>query len=207
MPLMRVCVVDEESGDGAPNRVLTRSGQRGELLIKGALNMREYWNKPEQTKQALVDLGGEYGAGWFCTGDIATLDSDGFIYIVDRKKDLIIRGGENISCSEVESALYTHPAVLECAVFGLKDSRLGERVGACVVLKPGSSATAAELLSHVSSAKLLAQFKTPLPGDVFVQREQLLRGETGKILKREIREHFNALLEQANNNTLPVSRL
>jgi acyl-CoA synthetase (AMP-forming)/AMP-acid ligase II len=80
-------------------------------------------------------------------------------------------------------------------------------VGACVVLKPGSSATAAELLSHVSSAKLLAQFKTPLPGDVFVQREQLLRGETGKILKREIREHFNALLEQANNNTLPVSRL
>jgi long-chain acyl-CoA synthetase len=203
MPLMRVCVVDEDSADGAQKRVLRGSGQRGELLIRGALNMREYWNKPEQTKHALVDLGGEYGSGWFCTGDVAELDADGFIYIVDRKKDLIIRGGENISCSEVESALYTHPAVLECAVFGLKDPRLGERVGACVVLKPGSSATVTELLGHVASAKLLAQFKLPLAADVFLQREQLLRGETGKILKREIREHFNALLE----HKAPSSRL
>ena len=146
-------------------------------------------------------------AGWFHTGDIAEINDEGFVFILDRAKDLIIRGGENISCAEVESAFYTHPAVMECAAFGLADKRLGERVGLCVVLKPTAPALPpAELLRHVLDGKLPASFKVnataraatpphcatrpiartslhsrsaqvPLAGDVFVQREQLTRGE------------------------------
>jgi acyl-CoA synthetase (AMP-forming)/AMP-acid ligase II len=189
-PLVDVLVAEE--GAGGELLRLAKLGARGELLIRGSLVMRGYWNKPQKTTASLVAVRGE-GAGWFRSGDVATVDADGFIHIVDRIKDLIIRGGENISCAVVESAFYSLHTVMECAAFGLADKRLGERVGLCVVVKPSAaSPSAAELLRHVVDGKLLASFKVPLAADVFVQREQLTRGETGKILKREIREHFNA---------------
>ena len=112
-----------------------------------------------------------------------------FIY----RKDLIIRGGENVSCAEVESAFYSHPNVLECAAFGMKDERLGERVGICIVLKPSTNdATPSknDFIKHVKDG--LARFKTPLAKDMFIQKTQLDRGATGKILKRAIRDRFNA---------------
>ena len=213
-PHTDVIVVDENS-PAESIRILTEPGLRGELLIRGPLVMTGYWNKPEKTAAALVSVPGK-GSGWFRTGgmlglelglaleyrhsspltlfsliDIAKLDADGFIYIVDRKKDIIIRGGENISCAEVESAFYENPAVLECACFGLKDARLGERVGLCISLKSGAKATAAEMVSSVARGGSLAKFKIPLASDVFLIRHQLPRGATGKILKRAIRDKYN----------------
>ena len=129
-------------GDGIPDcgrgRQPLPAGARGELCIKSPANILGYWNKPEATAEAFVD-------GWFHTGDVAYLDEEGFLYIVDRIKDIIIRGGENISCLEVEAAIYAHPGVHEVAVFGLPDARLGEIVGAAVVLREGVELTADEL--------------------------------------------------------------
>ena len=113
-------------------------GERGELCIKSPCNILGYWNKPEATAEAFVD-------GWFHTGDVAYLDEDGFLYIVDRIKEIIIRGGENISCLEVEAAIYAHPGIHEAAVFGLPDERLGEIVGAAVVLREGVEMTTDDL--------------------------------------------------------------
>ena len=163
LPLVEVCVVDIEgpNEDGTYKYIAT-TDTRGELLIRGALVMKEYWNKPEKNREALVAVDANKGGGWFRTGDIATLDNENYIYIVDRLKDLIIRGGENISCAEVESSFYNHPHVLECAAFGMKDSRLGERVGICIVLKKGSPSTATkqEFIKH--AGQTMAKFKIPV---------------------------------------------
>ncbi|MEH6635409.1 MAG: class I adenylate-forming enzyme family protein [Halioglobus sp.] len=159
------------------------TGERGELCIKSPANVLGYWNKPEATAEAFVD-------GWFHTGDVAYVDEDGFFYIVDRIKEIIIRGGENISCLEVEAAIYNHPAVFEAAVFGLPDERLGEIVGAAVVLKEGAELSADALRQflgeHISSFKL--------PAHVWFPVEQLPRIASGKIFKRQIKADYAAKL-------------
>ena len=119
------------------------------------------------------------------TGDIAEIDEHGFIYIVDRIKDIVIRGGENISCSEVENAFYRHRSVLECTAVGVPDTRLGEDIAVMLYLHPGTSATAQELIAAVS--KNLAGFKTPKSHHVYFSAEPLPRGATGKILKAQVR--------------------
>ncbi len=158
-------------------------GERGEVCIKSAANGLGYWNNPEATAEAFV-------AGWFHTGDVGYLDEDGFLYIVDRIKEIIIRGGENISCLEVEAAIYNHPAVLEAAVFGLPDERLGEAVAAAIVLRDGSSMTEEELrdflVEHLSSFKI--------PAHIWFREESLPRIATGKIFKRELKADYSAEL-------------
>ncbi len=159
------------------------AGERGEVCIKSPANVRGYWNKPEATAEAFVD-------GWFHTGDVGYLDEEGFLYIVDRIKDIIIRGGENISCLEVEAAIYSHPAVYEAAVFGLPDERLGEIVGAAVVLKEGAELTTGELVEYL--ADHLAGFK--IPSHVWFRGEQLPRIASGKIFKRQLKADYAAAL-------------
>jgi acyl-CoA synthetase (AMP-forming)/AMP-acid ligase II len=171
---------------GEDGRVLP-TGERGEVCIKSPANVLGYWNQPEATAEAFVD-------GWFHTGDVGYLDEDGFLYIVDRIKEIIIRGGENISCLEVEAAIYTHPAVHEAAVFGLPDERLGESVGAAVVLREDSELTTEELLDYL--AQHLAAFK--IPAHVWFRAEQLPRIASGKIFKRQLKAHYSEqLLEQS----------
>lgn len=161
----------------------------GEVCLRGAGIMTEYWNKPDKTREAFhLD---EEGALWLRTGDIGRVDDEGFVYILDRLKDLIIRGGENISCAEIESALYEHDAVKEVAAFGLPDERLGETVAAAVVWKPSVAAPSdAELRSFL--AERLAKFKIP---DEFIAwpEPELPRGATGKTPKKEIRERVAAM--------------
>ena len=162
------------------------AGERGELCIKSTANARGYWNKPEATQEAFID-------GWFHTGDVARLDAEGFLYIVDRIKDIIIRGGENISCIEVEAAIHRHPAVREAAVFGLPDERLGESVAAVVVLREGDELGVEALQRFLGEH--LAAFKVPLR--VWLQTEALPRIASGKIFKRQLKAHYSAELTQA----------
>jgi len=169
-------VVDLETGKEVPRN------STGELLIRSALVMKEYWNKPDATRQAIDK------EGWFRTGDVARIDPDGFIEIVDRAKDIVIRGGENISCVEVESAFMTHPAVRECAVFSLPDKRLGEVVGVMIMLQADAKPNPEQLRDHVKP--LLAAFKIPNAKDIFYTRESLPRGATGKTQKRDIRQQI-----------------
>jgi len=170
-------------------RVIGEDGQplapraRGELCIKSPANILGYWNKPEATAEAFVD-------GWFRTGDVAYLDEEGFVYIVDRIKDIIIRGGENISCLEVEAAIYAHPGVHEAAVFGLPDERLGEIVGAAVVLREGVALDEAALRTYLAGH--LAAFK--IPAHVWFRTEQLPRIASGKIFKRQLKAEYSAAL-------------
>ena len=158
----------------------------GEVCMKSPANAVGYWNKPEATAVAFVD-------GWFHTGDLGKLDENGFLSIVDRIKDIIIRGGENISCIEVEAGICSHPQVLEAAVFGVPDERLGEAVGAVVVvsgeLKEPLQSLQAYLKDH------LAAFK--IPAYVWVHEGSLPRTATGKIFKRELKLHYNATLSAA----------
>lgn len=146
----------------------------GEIEIRGENVMKGYWGRPEATEKAIVD-------GWFRTGDIATRDADGYYSIVDRKKDVIIRGGYNVYPREVEEVLYEHPAVAEAAVIGLKDEHLGEQVAAAVALKRGAQAESAELIEFVRER--LADYKYPRR-IWFVS--SLPKGPTGKILRRSV---------------------
>ncbi len=155
------------------------SGELGELWSKGPMNAKLYWNKPEPTAQTFVD-------GWVRTGDLAKIDADGFCYILDRAKDMLIRGGENIYCVEIENVLYDHPAVMDAAVVGIPHRILGEEPGAVVTLKPGAEATEADLRAHV--AERLAAFKVPV--SVKFWHETLPRNANGKILKSELKTLF-----------------
>ena len=169
-PLVKVKVIDE-NGDEVPR------GETGELCIRGAMNFKRYWNKPEETAQTLVD-------GWVHTGDIGHMDEDDFVFITDRKKDMILRGGENIGCQEVEAVLYKHPDVAECAVFGVPDARLGEAVAAVVMPRPGADLRVEALKRY--AAEHLAQFK--IPEHVWLRDERLPRIASQKIFKRRLRE-------------------
>jgi acyl-CoA synthetase (AMP-forming)/AMP-acid ligase II len=151
----------------------------GELWSRGPMNVRCYWNKPEATAATFVD-------GWVRTGDLARLDEDGFLFIVDRAKDIIIRGGENIYSIEVENALYEHPAVTDAALIGLPHKMLGEEPAAVVHLAPGAEATEAELQDWVRAR--LAPFKVPVR--IAFASEMLPRNANGKILKRELKGMF-----------------
>ena len=146
----------------------------GEIAIRGDNVMKGYWGKPEETEAAIPD-------GWFRTGDLATVDDDGYYTIVDRKKDLIIRGGMNIYPREVEEVLYTHPDVVECAVVAVPHPELGEDVGAAVSLKPGSTATLEDVQQYVKER--IAAYKYPRQ---IWQLDELPKGPTGKILRRSV---------------------
>jgi long-chain acyl-CoA synthetase len=149
-------------------------GEVGEIVINGPNVMKGYWQRPEATADAIRD-------GWFHTGDLARVDEDGYFYIVDRKKDLIIRGGYNVYPREIEEVFYEHPAVAEAAVIGLPHPTMGEEVGAAVVLKPDAAITAEELRDHVKSQ--VAAYK--YPRHVWIV-DSLPKGATGKIQKRDI---------------------
>ncbi|MBI4884511.1 MAG: AMP-binding protein, partial [Actinobacteria bacterium] len=148
---------------------------RGSVVIKG------YLNRPEATADAIRD-------GWLNTGDIALIDEDGFVFIVDRAKDMVLRGGENVYCSEVETAIYHHDAVAEAAVFGIPDDRLGEDVAAVIVLRPDHELTAEALREFLSAS--LAKYK--IPATVWFRGEPIPRNASGKFLKRDLR---NEMLE------------
>ena len=155
-------------------------GEVGELWVKGSPVIKGYINRPDATASTIVD-------GWLQTGDVARLDEEGFIYIVDRKKDMVLRGGENVYCAEVESCIFRHDAVAECCVFGVPDDRLGEEVAVAVVLHPGASLTAEALREHC--AGLIAKHKAPRY--VWFLDEPLPRNASGKFLKRELREKLS----------------
>jgi acyl-CoA synthetase (AMP-forming)/AMP-acid ligase II len=168
-----------EGADGKP----LPTGERGEVCIKSPANILGYWNQPDATAEAFID-------GWFHTGDVGYLDEQGFLYIVDRIKEIIIRGGENISCIEVEAAIYSHPAVYEAAVFGLPDERLGEIVGAAIVLREETELTSDELSDYLGEH--LAGFK--IPAHMWFRGEQLPRIASGKIFKRQLKADYAAEL-------------
>ncbi|MBD8470490.1 class I adenylate-forming enzyme family protein [Sphingomonas sp. CFBP 8765] len=154
-------------------------GEVGELWARGPMIVKGYWNKPEATATTFID-------GWVRTGDLARLDEEGFCYIVDRAKDMIIRGGENIYSSEVENVLYAHPAVTDCALIGLPHRTLGEEPVAVVHLAPGAQASEAELQAWVRER--LAAFKTPVA--IRFVPETLPRNANGKILKKDLQSLF-----------------
>lgn len=162
-----------EGGKEAPR------GEVGELWYKGPIVVRGYWNKPEATAETFID-------GWIKTGDLAKMDDEGFIYIVDRAKDMLIRGGENIYCVEVENALYDHPAVMDAAVIGKPHQSLGEEPIAVVHLKHGAKATSEELRHHC--AQKIAAFKVPI--EVIFWPETLPRNANGKIVKTELKKRL-----------------
>jgi long-chain acyl-CoA synthetase len=149
-------------------------GDVGEIVIRGHNVMKGYWGRPDATAEATLD-------GWFRSGDLARIDDDGYFYIVDRLKEMIVRGGYKVYPREVEEVLYEHPAVAEAAVIGVPDASLGEEVGAAVVLRPGQTTTAEEIREHVKSQ--VAAFK--YPRQVWFL-DALPKGATGKVLKREI---------------------
>jgi acyl-CoA synthetase (AMP-forming)/AMP-acid ligase II len=149
----------------------------GELLVRGANIVKGYWNKPEATADTFVD-------GWLHTGDMARIDEDGFVQIVDRKKDMICRGGENVYCVEVENALAAHPAVFEVAVIGVPDNMMGEKVGAVIVPRPGQTADINDILSFAH--KHLADFK--VPQYIVIRKDPIPRNPGGKMLKPVLRK-------------------
>ena len=155
-------------------------GEIGEIAIRGHNVMKGYWGKPEATAEVMTGEG-EAGGGWFRTGDMARVDSDGYYYIVDRKKDLIIRGGYNVYPREIEEVLHEHPAVAEVAVIGMPHPELGEEVGAAVALKPGETATPEELRAFARDK--VAAYK--YPRRIWLV-DALPKGPTGKILRREV---------------------
>ena len=173
VPVADLKIVDE---DGVTELAL---GEVGELWARGPMIVKGYWNKPEATAATFVN-------GWVRTGDLARLDEEGFVYIVDRAKDMIIRGGENIYSSEVENVLYAHPAVTDCALIGIPHRTLGEEPAAVVHLAPGMEASEAELQAWVKAR--LAIFKTPVA--IRFVEETLPRNANGKILKKDLKVLF-----------------
>ncbi len=172
-PLVEIGILDD-GGNMLPQ------GERGEICIRSVANFTGYWGRDDATRAAMTD------DGFFRSGDIGYLDADGYVFIVDRKKDIIIRGGENISCQEVEAALYEHSAVAEACVFGLPDERLGEVVGAVIHFHDGQSASADEVQTFVRES--IAAFK--VPHRLWIAHDPLPRLGTEKIDKVGLRKHF-----------------
>jgi long-chain acyl-CoA synthetase len=168
---VQVRIVDENGKD-------VPLGEKGEIIVRGRHLMEGYWKKPEETKKTIID-------GWLYTRDIGYFDSDGYVYLADRKADMIISGGENIYPREVEEVLNQHPAVLECAVFGIPDPRWVEKVHATVSLKKGQTATTQELIDFCKAR--LAKYKAPKSMEIV---PVIPKSGTGKILKKELRKKF-----------------
>ena len=173
LPVFETRLVDTDGND-------VPQGEVGELWVRGAQVIRGYLNRPEATAESITD-------GWLHTGDIARIDEDGFIFIVDRAKDMVIRGGENIYCAEVESVLFDHDDVAECAAFGVEDERLGEEVGVAVMLRKDSPLTADGLRSHCEGR--LARHK--IPRYLWLGFEPLPKNANGKFLKRQLRDDLD----------------
>ncbi len=173
LPGIEICIMD------AANNILP-SGAVGEICSRGKHVMKGYLNKPAATQEAVID-------DWLHTGDIGHLDVDGYVYITDRKKDLVIKGGENISPREIEEGIYSHPAIAEAAVFGVPDEVYGENLVAAVVLRAGQSLTAEDLTNHLS--QYVTKFKLPAQ---IVFLDSFPKGPSGKILKRALRDEFLA---------------
>ncbi|MEO7371216.1 MAG: class I adenylate-forming enzyme family protein [Ilumatobacteraceae bacterium] len=171
VPTLDAKLVDETGAD-----LPAGSDVVGQLCVRGPIVIKGYLNRPDATADAIRD-------GWFNTGDIASIDDDGFVYIVDRAKDMVLRGGENVYCSEVEAAIHQLDSVAEAAVFGIPDDRLGEEVGAALVLHPGATLTEAELRAFLTER--IAKYK--IPSRVWFLTEQLPRNANGKFVKRELR--------------------
>jgi long-chain acyl-CoA synthetase len=179
-PRIRSCgqpAVGVEIAIVSPDGVPVPAGEVGEVVARGPNVMAGYWNKPEATAQALA-------GGWYHTGDLGYMDEEAFVYLVDRAKDMIVTGGENVYSTEVEDVLYRHPAVLEAAVFAVPDERWGEAVHAVVVLR--SDATEADLVAHCRAD--IAGYK--VPKRIELRDEPLPKSGAGKVLKRELREPY-----------------
>jgi long-chain acyl-CoA synthetase len=172
LPIWDIKVTDADGATLPPNGV-------GELWAKGPGVIKGYWNRPEDTAETFI-------AGWVRSGDIARIDENGFLFIVDRKKDMLIRGGENIYCVEIENAFYEHPDVIDAAIVPVPHATLGEVPGAVVHLRSGASTSGPELRGFVATR--LAAFKVPV--EVLLQPEPLPRNQGGKIMKRELRSLF-----------------
>jgi fatty-acyl-CoA synthase len=170
-PLVQVAIMDEFGAE-------LRQGERGEIVLRSSLVMMGYYKNAEATAEASLN-------GWHRTGDIGYLDEDNFLFIVDRAKDMIITGGFNVYSSEVEQALLRHPAVKDCAVFGLPDDKWGERVSAVVQLRAGHFADSAEIMTFVKAS--IGGVKSPKSVEIW---DDLPRSKVGKVLKRNIRAHF-----------------
>jgi long-chain acyl-CoA synthetase len=174
VPVCDAKLIDEDGNDIVPG-----PDARGELCVRGPIVVKGYLNRPEASAEAIVD-------GWFRTGDIAMIDEDGFVHLVDRAKDMVLRGGENVYSAEVEAAIYHHPAVAEAAVFGVPDDRLGEEVGVALHLRPGAALSDEELRGFLGEH--IAKHK--IPRYVFVLDEPLPRNANGKFLKRDLKERL-----------------
>lgn len=170
MPIYEVKVVDSEGNTLA-------IGESGEVCVRGAQVIKGYLNRPEATAETIVD-------GWLHTGDIGYLDEDNFVYLVDRAKDMVLRGGENVYCSEVETAIFKHDAVAECAVFSVPDERLGEEVGAAIFPAQDTHPSAEEIREFCKTH--LAAFK--IPRYIWIMNEPLPRNASGKFVKKELQE-------------------
>ena len=168
MPIYDVKVVDDK-GNPLP------LGETGEICVKGAQVIKGYLNRPEATAETIVD-------GWLHTGDIGYLDENNFVYLVDRAKDMVLRGGENVYCTEVETAIYRHEGVAECAVFSVPDERLGEEVGAAIYPAQDTHPTAEEIREFCKAH--LAPFK--IPRYIWISKEPLPRNANGKFVKKEL---------------------
>jgi long-chain acyl-CoA synthetase len=174
MPTLDAKLVDDAGDDQPPGPDTV-----GQLCVRGPVVIKGYLNRPDATAESIPQ-------GWFNTGDIARIDADGFVYIVDRAKDMVLRGGENVYCSEVETAIYQHHDVAEAAVFGMPDERLGEEVAAAVVRVPSSTLTEDELRAFL--AERIAKHK--IPAKVWFLDDQLPRNANGKFVKRELKRQL-----------------
>ncbi len=167
-----VRIVDDDGND-------CPQGAKGELWVRGPNIFAGYWNRPEETAAA-------FSAGWFRTGDLGYVDPDGFYHVIDRKKDVIIRGGENVYCAEVEHVLHEHPGIIDAAVIGLPHPALGEEVAVVVEARPGVVLSAEDVQAHVAAR--LARYN--VPSKVFFSEQPLPRTASGKILKRELKAQY-----------------
>jgi acyl-CoA synthetase (AMP-forming)/AMP-acid ligase II len=171
LPFIEIRLVDDNDND-------VRLGEIGEAIYRGPTVMKEYYKNPEATAEAMRN-------GWFHSGDLLRQDEEGFFYVVDRKKDMIVSGGENIYPAEIEEVLFQHPKILECAVFGVFDEEWGESVKAVVTVKPGEELTEEDVVEHCKQH--LAGYKKPKSVDFI---DALPRNPAGKVLKTTLREQY-----------------
>jgi len=175
--LVKACIKDPATG-----KTLTKPDERGELCILSAMNMTRYHNRQEDTDK-VIDK-----EGWFHTGDVARINSGGFVFILDRLKDIIIRGGENIDCTAVETGVYTMPQVRECSVFGVPDARLGEEVGLAVF--PKEPVTPEQVHEYLKAQAVLPKYMIPLAINIWIHDEELPKGATHKIDRKGLRGKY-----------------